>query len=278
MSVEAFAGLPLQAGQAVATGAGRAAKWAIGTYMRAPLRNTAIAALTTFSAMAGSNALYNQTGHHPAPLFGSFEAEAGKAEPVPVMPIEKPVKLLASPAAAAPETTGSVQVAEPIPTKPIGNEDVFEIQRKLTAFKLFDGKVDGLYGPRTARAIRAFEETVGRRPTGELTPEIVALIKDTPITAEPGLQTEAAMATEAAPAVLEPAVATATTPALALDEPAALPAPDPLVAAETAPAPKTLPELQPTVKSEGVTTLEMTSPPEAVAEPVALAEPVAAEP
>src|SRR6187549_382831 len=104
MSVDAFSGLPLQAGQAVAAAAGRTAKWAISAYMRAPLRNTAIAALTTFSAMAGSNALYHQSGHHPAPLFGSFNA---KVEAEPVMPIEKPAKLMAAPKATV-ETTGSV--------------------------------------------------------------------------------------------------------------------------------------------------------------------------
>jgi peptidoglycan hydrolase-like protein with peptidoglycan-binding domain len=282
MSVDAFSGLPFQAGHAVAAGIGRTAKWVIALYMRAPLRNTAIAALTTLSAMAGSNALYNQTGHHPAPLFGSFDKAAVTSEPTPVTPMERPIKLLAAPAPSV-ETTGSLNATQAIPDKPVGNEDVFEIQRKLTAFKLFDAKVDGLYGPRTARAIKAFEEAVGRTPRGELTPEIVALIKDTPITAELGQQTEAAAAMEPAPVQSVTAeIRTETeTPALTLvEETNALPAPAPLVAVEdAAPAAKTtaaeLPPLEPTVKAEGVTTLEMTSPPAeelpAVAEqPVAL--------
>ena len=274
MSVDAFSGLPFQAGHAVATGVGRTAKWAIALYLRAPLRNTAIAALTTLSAMAGSNALYNQSGHHPAPLFGSFN-KAATAEPAPVTPMERPVKLLAKPAATV-ETTGSVNKSvEAIPDKPIGNEDVFEIQRKLTAFKLFDGKVDGLYGPRTARSIRAFEEAVGMKPTGQLTPEIVALIKDTPITAELG-KTEIALPPQTTQSVT--AEIKTEAPALALvEEPAALPAPEPLVALEeAAPAETTaeaLPALEPTVEAEGITTLEMTSPPAAEATPpVALEE------
>ncbi len=263
MSVDAFAGLPFQAGHAVAAGIGRTARWVIALYVRAPLRNTAIAALTTLSAMAGSNALYNQSGHHPAPLFGTFDETAAPAEPAPVMPIERPVKLLSAP---SPETTGSVEKSvEPIPSEPVGNEDVFEIQRKLTAFKLFDAKVDGLYGPRTAHAIKAFEAAVGRKPTGELTPEIVALIKQTPITAELGKKTEVAAALETTHAVT--AEIKTETPAVALaEEPAALPAPEPLVAVEEAAATTTsaaLPEAQPTVKAEGITTLEMTSPPAA---------------
>jgi peptidoglycan hydrolase-like protein with peptidoglycan-binding domain len=192
------------------------------------------------------------------------------------MPIEKPVKLMAAPKPAV-ETTGSVsQSVEAIPAKPIGNEDVFEIQRKLTAFKLFDGKVDGLYGPRTARAIKAFEESVGRKATGQLTPEIIALIENTPITMDLAPATEA---------VVEPPVATTqsvtaeikteTTPVLALQPTEdALPAPAPLVATEeAAPAadPEALPPLEPTVKAEGITTLEMTSPP-AEETPAAVAE------
>ncbi len=269
MSVDAFAGLPFQAGHAVAAGVGRTAKWIITLYMRAPLRNTAIAALTTLSAMAGSNALYNQTSQHPAPLFGSFDDTPAKVAPAPVMPIERPVQLLDVP---SPETTGSVETAaaEPIPSEPIGNEDVFEIQRKLTAFKLFDAKVDGLYGPRTAHAIKTFEAAMGMKATGELTPEIVALIKQTPITAELGHQTEAE-ATLEPPRAVTAEIKTETTPALSLaDEPAALPAPEPLAAA-TQPAPTTIAtaeEPQPMVEAEGITTLEMTSPPEAAPAPV----------
>ena len=40
MSVDAFSGLPFQAGHAVASGIGRTAKWVIALYMRAPLRNS----------------------------------------------------------------------------------------------------------------------------------------------------------------------------------------------------------------------------------------------
>ena len=265
MSVDAFSGLPLQAGHAVAAGIGRTARWAMALYLRAPLRNTAIAALTTLSAMAGSNALYNQAGHHPAPLFGTFD-KAAVAQSVPVTPMERPAQLLAAPATST-ETTGSVPRAEAAASKPIGNAEVFELQRKLAAFNLFDAKVDGLYGPRTARAIKAFEELVGRKPTGELTPEILALIKATPITADPA-QSGAAVLTLQPAAPVTAGIGTQT-PALSLEAaPADLPAPAPLVAtAAAAPADTAaLPALEPTVRAEGITTLEMTSPPAAETE------------
>lgn len=273
MSVDAFSGLPFQAGHAVAAAAGRTAMWAITAYLRAPLRNTAIVALTTLSAMAGSNALYKQAGHHPAPMFGSFDGKAAKADATPVMPVERPAKLLALP---SPETTGSVAktITTPEPAaKPLGNEDVFEIQRKLTAFKLFDGKVDGLFGPRTSRSIRAFEEMVGRKPTGQLSPEIVALIKDTPITLEPAkAETQPTIALEPAPlqqTVEEPAPATLTL----VEEEKSLPAPAPLAVEQATAQPMV--EAEPVVEmapvadaepvaepdADGISTLEMTSPP-----------------
>jgi peptidoglycan hydrolase-like protein with peptidoglycan-binding domain len=274
MSVDAFSSLPFQAGGAVAAAAGRTAMWVISAYMRAPLRNTAIAALVTFSAMAGSNALYKQSGHHPAPLFGSFSS---KAEPAPIMPLERPAKLLAAPSN---ETTSSISVPAATPVnQPIGNEDVFEVQRKLTAFKLFDGKVDGLYGPRTARSLKAFEVQIGREPTGKLTQELVELIRATPIIAEPA-KLELAPVAETAPSLSVTAeLPAADTPAvepLALVEPDnALPAPAPLLATPAAeqatvtdePAAESLALTATDEAAEGSSTVEMTSPPPAAGTP-----------
>jgi peptidoglycan hydrolase-like protein with peptidoglycan-binding domain len=253
MSVDAFSSLPLQAGGAVAAAAGRTALWVISAYMRAPLRNSALVALVSLSAMAGSNALYKQSGHHPAPLFGSFDAKPAKVE-APVMPAERPRKLL-QPAQA--ETTGSVKPAPIVAAEPIGNEDVFEIQRKLTAFKLFDGKVDGLYGPRTARAIKVFEKTVGREPLGKLTPEIVDLIKATPIIAEPAkLDPAPVVLAEPPPSQAEAEPQPAPLTLVEAGKP--LPSPEPLSAGVQ---PATA-DVAPGAAESGLTTLEMTSPPE----------------
>ncbi|MEO6014130.1 MAG: peptidoglycan-binding domain-containing protein [Devosia sp.] len=262
MSVEAFSGLPLQAGQAVAAAAGRTALWIIAAYMRAPLRNTAIAALVSLSAMAGSNALYKQSGHHPAPLFGTFDAKSAKAHKAvePVMPAERPAKLLQTTVPA--DTTGSVEAPASVAAEMIGNEDVFEVQRKLTAFKLFTGKVDGFYGPRTARSLKVFEQSLGREPTGKLTPELVELIKSTPIIAEPA-KVEMAPVLE----VQQPApVATAIEPVapLAIVETAEpLPAPSPLLgtAEATAAEPEAAVEVVASLdETPGTSALSMTTP------------------
>ena len=174
--------------QAVAEGGaflgatGNAIHWGFARYMRAPLANTGIFAMLTLSAMASSNALYWQSNDHPAPLFGAPHVrQAAVATPVKVEPVvpatrPKPTQLTVAPLPTQ-ETTGSVApgaAAEPA----IGNAEVTEIQRKLTALQLYDGAIDGLYGPRTARAIKQFEQRVGMRPKGELTKELLQAVRN----------------------------------------------------------------------------------------------------
>lgn len=172
--------LPFQAGGAVALATGRTvartAMWAGRYYFNQPLRNSGIAALLLLSTMAGANALYFQQHHHPAPLFGLpgvQVAEASKPAPAPVTPAIRPKSLPAHTAVTA--APAEAAVAE----RTIGTEDVIGIQKKLASFELFDAKVDGLFGPRTARAIKAFEQRIGRSPKGELTPDVVDLILTT---------------------------------------------------------------------------------------------------
>jgi len=248
MTLEAYSSLPLSAGSAVATAAGRGALWAMGVYLRDPLRNTALVALIGLSAMAGSNVLYRQTHHLPSPLFGGFAENATSvikaAKPVrPVLPAARPTRLVDDS-----ETTGSLApvAATPAPAaRTIGNDDVLALQKKLAALNFFSGTQDGLFGPRTAKAIKAFEQSIGRSTRGQLTPQIIALIEQAPIPApKPAAQpmplpvTPAAANLAEAPASSTPAIVTpvaSTTSTKAASSPASsaepLPAPAPLLQA-----------------------------------------------
>lgn len=176
----ALAHMPLQAGSAVLSATGNAIHWGFAHYMRAPLANTAVLAMFTFSAMAGSNALYLQH-EHPAPLFATESQRLAATEPTPVVPAVRPLQVLKP--LPSEETTGSVSpVADVEPAlKPIGNAEVSEIQRKLTSMQIFDGAIDGLYGPRTAGAIRRFEERMGMKPRGELTHALLDAVRAAPV-------------------------------------------------------------------------------------------------
>ena len=234
MTAATLTHLPLAAGGAVLSSAGRVALWSLSRYMRAPLTNTGLLLLVGMSALAASNALYLQQAMHPAPLFAPETAALASAEPqeVPVVPAAR----VARPQLAAPqpqvETTGSVV---PEPDAVIGNAEVFELQRKLAMMNLFDGKIDGYYGPQTAGAIRKFEERAGMPALGELTPEILAAVRD----AKPFATAPRSEAPQTAPlTVPEQAAPAATAPtAPALEAPAALPSAATTMTPLPAPAP-----------------------------------------
>ena len=213
MTAATLAHLPVAAGGALLSVTGSAIHWGFARYMRAPLANTGILAMVTFSAMAGSNALYNQRHEHPAPLFAPATIREAAVDPAEIMPVIPAVRHR-RPAVIAPlpseETTGSVNPADEMGAKPLGNAEVTEIQRKLHSMQLYDGAIDGLYGPQTARAIRKFEERAGLKPKGELRLELLEAVR-------------------AAPVIL---------PELAIEP---LPAPDPLPEAKRQPAAEALP-------------------------------------
>ncbi|ODT79678.1 MAG: hypothetical protein ABS76_19060 [Pelagibacterium sp. SCN 64-44] len=177
MTATTLSRLPLLAGGAVAASLGRAGQWTLAQYMRAPLASTGLLALVTLTAMAASNALYMQSERHPAPFFAPVAPMAEAVAEIAVAP--EPLPALARPAVLAPvETTGSVAapVRAVVPDAPVGNRDAFAVQKKLSELGIFNGKVDGFYGPMTANAIRTFETRNGMPSTGALTPGVIDAI------------------------------------------------------------------------------------------------------
>ena len=216
MTASTLSNLSIGAGSAVASGVGRVGAWAFSRYMRAPLASTGLMALVTMTALAGSNALYFQTHRHPAPFFGQPQdvpvpVAAPRIAPTPLGAPEQRTAVLAP---IENETTGSVsasvQPVDPVPNQPVRNKQAFDVQKKLFELGLFKGKVDGFYGPMTARAIRTFEERNGMEPSGALTPAIVDAIMradasgrvpvaETPVRAEPAVQPAPAVQQATAP-------------------------------------------------------------------------------
>lgn len=252
MTAASLTHLPLAAGGAVLSVTGNAIHWGVARYMRAPLTNTAILAMVTLTALAASNALYMQRHEHPAPLFAPVgeAAPSRRIEVLPVIPAsreDRPTSVV--PPLPDEQTTGSVNPTAQV--EPIGNAEVAEIQRKLHSMQIFEGKVDGLYGPVTARAIKVFEDRMGMRPRGELTHELLEAVRAAPvILPEPKVEPlptpdplPAATPREAVPVVAPQAIAPAPTataePALEAEAPVR-PAAE-LSTAATEPTPLTTP-------------------------------------
>jgi len=140
-----------------------------GWLLRNPKDAVALLVAIAGAGAIAVNALYLQTGPHPAPLFsvrsivGSTSAVGQSAE----MPRPRPVAVETT--AAAPAGTA----APATPAAPRARTDlVADIQRGLAKRGLYDGAVDGIYGPKTDAAVRDFAQAahikVGPEPTEAL--------------------------------------------------------------------------------------------------------------
>jgi peptidoglycan hydrolase-like protein with peptidoglycan-binding domain len=133
---------------------------------RHPRDTVALIAAVAGASAIGINALFLQSGPHPAPLFAlrpvaPAAAVAGNAQPQP------------GPQVAAADAAVR---AEPQPPRSRA-ELVADIQRGLAKRGLYDGAVDGIYGPKTDAAVRDFAQTahlkLGTEPNETLLRHIV---------------------------------------------------------------------------------------------------------
>ena len=156
---------------------------AIRKFLTAPVRNTVIGLVTLAIAHSAGNALFWQPHAHPSPFFAtpsrslSVEQTGSVVSPgVAPHPLElavrragtlqtPPVQTVTAPRAAPADIQGKVT-----------NQMLADAQRNLKEMRLFDGKIDGFYGPQTAAAIRAFETRVGLPPKGAMTFALISMI------------------------------------------------------------------------------------------------------
>ena len=93
------------------------------------------------------NALWYQPGKHPAPLFATRTLDTnstGQVQQVAALQSQATKKKTnTAAAAAAAEQNGEL---------------LREVQTALSVRGYYDGKLDGMYGPRTKRAIQAFQK------------------------------------------------------------------------------------------------------------------------
>ncbi|MEP3045816.1 MAG: peptidoglycan-binding protein [Roseibium sp.] len=98
-----------------------------------------------------ANAIGLQSGRHPAPFFST--RDRGDTDLIPEPDGRR----------------GELKVQE-ISTL------VLDLQNSLRRFGLYEGPLDGLNGPATERAIRAFERKSGQVETGEANEALLALV------------------------------------------------------------------------------------------------------
>ena len=78
--------------------------------------------------------------------------------------------------ALAPPTSAPAQTAPASATDP--KEQLIEIQKLLSALRLYNGKADGAIGPGTRNAIKAFQRSARLPETGEPSPALVEALRE----------------------------------------------------------------------------------------------------
>ncbi len=130
------------------------------------------------------NALFWQVNPHPAPLFNQATQNIQNMQPMQNEPkiIDHSTNSIAvnAPIPAQPKIINQPVVA-PIPAMPnsiakIDHEAVKNLQKNLQELGFFNDKIDGYYGPNTANAIREFQKSIGQKPNGALTEQIIILV------------------------------------------------------------------------------------------------------
>ncbi len=110
------------------------------------------------------NALFLQSGPHPAPIFAN----------------RLPVAVLGSGGTEAAPSSRPAAAATPR----LRTQVIADIQRELTRRGFYDGPADGVYGPKTDSAIRDFEQTARLRPSSEPNDALLAAIAGSTIKAK----------------------------------------------------------------------------------------------
>jgi peptidoglycan hydrolase-like protein with peptidoglycan-binding domain len=112
------------------------------------------------------NALFLQSGPHPAPLFKASIAPVAASEATNSVPVAVPRARPPEPVSAKLDVPPAPPAAAPPPAATRAPAEIMtEIQRELARRGFYDGSMDGVHGPKTDAAIRDFEQAAGMKPS-----------------------------------------------------------------------------------------------------------------
>ena len=203
---------------------------AAGAAGRFVARNpVAVGSVTAFAITlfyVSANAVWYQPHAHGTPLFATRDF-SGYRQPV----LDQ---------ARFGERQSRVLIREEAPSaaanRPAGNPDIARVQEILASLKLYDGTVDGLSGPRTRDAVKAYQRIVGLPVNGEINAGLLAQLngRASPGTMSPVVQAsydpgENVPLPRPAPRGEQPAIASAPVPVAPGETTASIPVASPIV-------------------------------------------------
>ena len=153
-------------------------------------------AFAVIFGFVATNALWHQPGQHPAPILKTRDVASStpplaSAQPGAMTPLIKgaptrtvttyriersddtPTASIPVPVAPAPAVP---QVSPEVSAAPAADPVLVQIQTVLARKGLYSGEVDGLMGPKSAAAIRAWEKANGYTETGEASAALLAIM------------------------------------------------------------------------------------------------------
>jgi hypothetical protein len=105
---------------------------------------------------------------NPALRTSTAAAQNVASANIKAVPISVPEMNSVSTREAEPEVLSAAAETKPKPKVTLSRDQVWEVQAWLKAFKLDPGPVDGIPGPRTITAVKAFESSHQREETGNV--------------------------------------------------------------------------------------------------------------
>jgi peptidoglycan hydrolase-like protein with peptidoglycan-binding domain len=152
------------------------------------------------AAALGAMYLFDGTGSQPQPTAASETvAPPPVADAVPPPAAAPPAPTFTPPApadppptveAAASATAAPAPATAPRDTSPLAFNEIVEVQVRLRDLGMNPGRADGVYGPKTAAAIRRYEEAKGRPQTGYLDRETLKQLRADPDSPAPQVKAD----------------------------------------------------------------------------------------
>ena len=139
--------------------------------VRRPLDAAAVSAAAAAALQVLINALFLQSGPHPAPMFAAQPRSSGgdaTGSLTTIAPRPRPADL----GAARPDSPSSARGA---------TEIISDLQRELGHRGFYEGPIDGLHGPKTDGAIRDFVTAAGLKWNGEMNDELLRALMRSPV-------------------------------------------------------------------------------------------------
>jgi peptidoglycan hydrolase-like protein with peptidoglycan-binding domain len=152
--------------------------------LRRPLDSIAVLLAVVLSLVIVVNALFLQSGRHPAPMLHARARHAPHDTTgalARMIPRPRPPELTRATVAPPAEP-----LQPPTPAARRGIADtIIRIQKELAIRGFYDGTPDGIWGPKTDAAARAFAERAGVKGPVEAGEPLLKLIAHSPIKATP---------------------------------------------------------------------------------------------